>query len=142
MKSQVAVLRVQPDSILTDIDRLFDIAGVSRALARGKTTILKDNISWHFPFPGANTTPWQLEGTVLALRNAGYADLSCVPAPPWSRGTLRDGAGSLGAFLRLASRMHRQENERSAPRHYLCARKYAARFLFSELDSDALIRLQ
>ena len=31
------------------------------------TTILKDNISWHFPFPAANTTPWQLEGTIQAL---------------------------------------------------------------------------
>ena len=37
----------------------------------GRTTILKDNISWHFPFPGANTTPWQLEGTILALRARG-----------------------------------------------------------------------
>jgi hypothetical protein len=28
--------------------------------------------------PGANTTPWQLEGTILALRNAGIRDLVCV----------------------------------------------------------------
>jgi uncharacterized protein (DUF362 family) len=41
-------------------------------------TILKDNISWHFPFPGANTTPWQLEGTILALRSRGFDDLVCV----------------------------------------------------------------
>jgi uncharacterized protein (DUF362 family) len=78
MKSQVAVLRVQPESILLDIDRLFDIGGVSRALARGATTILKDNISWHFPFPGANTTPWQLEGTIRALARHGFADQVCV----------------------------------------------------------------
>ena len=42
------------------------------------TTILKDNISWHFPFPGANTTPWQLEGTVRALRARGYDHQVCV----------------------------------------------------------------
>ena len=78
MRSQVAVLRVQPDSILSDIDRLCDIAGVARELARGKTTILKDNISWHFPFPGANTTPWQLEGTIRALARQGFADQVCV----------------------------------------------------------------
>ena len=78
MKSQVAILRVQPDSILSDIDRLCDMAGVARALARGKTTILKDNISWHFPFPGANTTPWQLEGTIRALARQGFADQVCV----------------------------------------------------------------
>ena len=48
------------------------------ALDKGATTILKDNISWHFPFPGANTTPWQLEGTIRALRGAGFDDLVCV----------------------------------------------------------------
>jgi uncharacterized protein (DUF362 family) len=39
---------------------------------------LKDNISWHFPFPAANTTPWQLEGTILALRKAGFQHQVCV----------------------------------------------------------------
>src|SRR5918993_4697480 len=78
MKSKVAVLRVSPESILTDIDRLVDLAGVSAALDRGKTTILKDNISWHFPFPAANTTPWQLEGTIQALARRGFADQVCV----------------------------------------------------------------
>src|SRR5712692_10157726 len=78
MKSRVAVLRVTPDTILSDIDRLVELAGVSAALAAGKTTILKDNISWHFPFPAANTTPWQLEGTIRALRAEGFPDLVCV----------------------------------------------------------------
>src|SRR5476649_1126791 len=78
MKSRVAILRVSPDTILTDIDRLLDLAGVSQALAAGKTTILKDNISWHFPFPAANTTPWQLEGTILALARRGFTDQVCV----------------------------------------------------------------
>ena len=41
-------------------------------------TILKDNISWHYPFPAANTTPWQMEGAILALRRAGYAEVVCV----------------------------------------------------------------
>src|SRR6516162_385555 len=78
MKARVSVLRTTPDSILSDIDRLVEIAGVSKALAAGKTTILKDNISWHFPFPAANTTPWQLEGTIRALARQGFADQVCV----------------------------------------------------------------
>src|SRR5215203_1263256 len=78
MKAKVAVVRVAPDSILTDIDRLVDLAGVSSALDRRRTTILKDNISWHFPFPAANTTPWQLEGTIQALARRGYTDQVCV----------------------------------------------------------------
>src|ERR1043165_8401331 len=77
-RSKVAVLRVRPDHILDDIDRLHALAEVDRALVGGATTILKDNISWHYPFPAANTTPWQMEGTVLALQKAGYFDISCV----------------------------------------------------------------
>ena len=78
MRSRVALLRTRPESVLADIARLCELAGAGAALARGARTILKDNISWHFPFPGANTTPWQLEGTVLALRAAGFNDLVCV----------------------------------------------------------------
>jgi len=78
MKSKVAVLRVDPERVLTQIERLCDLAGLRSTLAPGATTILKDNISWHFPFPAANTTPWQLEGTIGALRNAGLNDLVCV----------------------------------------------------------------
>src|SRR6478609_1238344 len=77
-RSKVAVLKVRPDHVLEDIDRLYDLADVKAALRPGAQTILKDNISWHFPFPGANTTPWQLEGTVRSLRTRGYSDLVCV----------------------------------------------------------------
>ena len=78
VRPKVAVLRTQPETILADYGRLFKLAGGAHALAPGATTILKDNISWHFPMPSANTTPWQLEGTIRALREAGYADLVCV----------------------------------------------------------------
>src|SRR5260221_5629803 len=78
MKSKVAVLKVKPETILSDIERLCSLAGMDAALKKGATTILKDNISWHYPFPGANSTPWQLEGTVLAMKKSGFADVSCV----------------------------------------------------------------
>jgi len=77
-KAKVAVLKCKPETILHDVERLCELAGMKEALAPGKTTILKDNISWHYPFPGANTTPWQMEGTIQALRGAGYGDISCV----------------------------------------------------------------
>lgn len=77
-KSKVAVLRTTPDRILQDIDRLTQLAEMDKVLAKGATTILKDNISWHFPFPAANTTPWQMEGTILALKKMGYNDITCV----------------------------------------------------------------
>jgi uncharacterized protein (DUF362 family) len=78
MKSKVAVLTTSPKTVLQDYARLFDLAQVKDALPTDVTTILKDNITWHFPMPGANTTPWQLEGSLMALRNLGYEDLVCV----------------------------------------------------------------
>ena len=39
MKARVAVLRVTPDTILSDIDRLVDLAGVSDASAREHATL-------------------------------------------------------------------------------------------------------
>ncbi len=77
-KARVAALYTTPETVLDDYQRLFDLAGGAEALPRGVPSILKDNISWHFPMPAANTTPWQLEGTILALRQAGFDDLVCV----------------------------------------------------------------
>jgi uncharacterized protein (DUF362 family) len=77
-KATVAALRTTPHRVMDDFVRLCDLAGAREYLLAGATTILKDNISWHFPFPAANTTPWQLEGTIRALRSDGYADLVCV----------------------------------------------------------------
>jgi uncharacterized protein (DUF362 family) len=77
-RSVVAVLKVEPSKVLADIERLCQLGGMRGALQAGVGTILKDNISWHYPFPGANTTPWQLEGTVLALKHAGFDQLACV----------------------------------------------------------------
>ena len=77
-KSQVAVLFTRPETVIQDYARLFELANGTSALGEGTPTILKDNITWHFPMPGANTTPWQLEGTVLALKRAGFQDLVCV----------------------------------------------------------------
>ncbi len=78
IKATVAALRTQPDRVLDDYARLLELASARDHLAPGVTTILKDNISWHFPFPAANTTPWQLEGTIRALRAEGFSDLVCV----------------------------------------------------------------
>ncbi len=68
-------------------------AGLNAALNLHVPTILKDNISWHFPFLSANTTPWQLEGTVLGLKEAGFDDLvavhnNTVVTDPFKGGTL------------------------------------------------------
>jgi uncharacterized protein (DUF362 family) len=75
---KVAVVKTTPQTVLEDMQRAMELAGMKNALESGVTTILKDNISWHFPFPGANTTPWQMEGTILGLRKYGFNDVVCV----------------------------------------------------------------
>ena len=75
---KVAVVKTTPQTVLEDMQRAMELAGMKNALKPGVTTILKDNISWHFPFPGANTTPWQLEGAILGLHKNGFNDVVCV----------------------------------------------------------------
>jgi hypothetical protein len=77
-RAKVALLRTKPETAIEDYERLMHLADVKQYLDPSVTTILKDNISWHFPFPSANSTPWQLEGSITGLRKAGYQDLVCV----------------------------------------------------------------
>ena len=76
--SKVAILRTRPETVLDDVQGVMELAGVKQALDSSATTILKNNLSWHLMYPSANTTPWQLEGTILGLREAGFEDLVCV----------------------------------------------------------------
>ncbi|MBN1273043.1 MAG: DUF362 domain-containing protein [Candidatus Aminicenantes bacterium] len=77
-KAKVAILRTTPETVTEDYQRLGELIGIDKVLDPGSPTILKDNITWHHVFPGVNTTPWQLEGTILALKNAGFDDLVAV----------------------------------------------------------------
>jgi len=77
-KSIVAFLRTNPEKVLQDIVHLCQMAGIEEHLNKNKTTILKDNISWHLPYLSANTTPWQLEGTIQALNKSGFQEISAV----------------------------------------------------------------
>lgn len=74
-KGRVAVLKTSPTTVLEDIERLMRMAGVEQALPHGVPTGLKINISWQTWYPACSTTPWQLEGVILALRKMGYQDL-------------------------------------------------------------------
>lgn len=66
-KAVVAAIRTKPERVLQDVPRLMELGGLRETLDVSARTILKDNISWHLHFPAANTTPWQLEGTILGL---------------------------------------------------------------------------
>lgn len=78
LRAKVAVIRTNSKEVLHDIEKLCRLADMPSGLAKDKTVILKDNISWHLPFLSANTTPWQLEGAILALKAFGWTDMVAV----------------------------------------------------------------
>jgi uncharacterized protein (DUF362 family) len=77
-KSKVAIVRTRAETVIDDTVRVFEHAQGPSALSAGADTIIKDNISWHYPFPSANTTPWQLEATIIALKKHDFQRLCCV----------------------------------------------------------------
>ena len=66
------------ETVLDDIQHAMDLAGYRSALPAGLETLLKINISWQHYYPACSTTPWQLDGTIRALRSAGYSKLTPV----------------------------------------------------------------
>ncbi len=74
-KGKVAVLKTSPETVLDDIERLMKLAEVEQALPKNVQTGLKINISWQTWYPACSSTPWQLEGVIRGLQNAGYKDL-------------------------------------------------------------------
>lgn len=76
--SKVYVYKTTPETAVSDYKKLLADANVKEYLDPTATTFLKDNISWHFPYLSANTTPWQLEGTILGLKEQGFQDITCV----------------------------------------------------------------
>ena len=74
-KGKVAVLRTRPETVLDDYKRLMELAGYQEALPKDKDTILKINISWQTFYPACSTMPWQLEGVIRTLQEAGYGNL-------------------------------------------------------------------
>ncbi len=73
MKSKVAVLKTSPATVTRDFARLLDLADMRAELSPEKLTLLKVNISWHVYYPACSTSPWQLEGIIRGLLEAGFS---------------------------------------------------------------------
>ena len=71
----VAVVATRPETVLQDIQRAMELAGVTQHLDPAAATLLKINISWQHWYPACSTTPWQLDGVIRALHNLGYDEL-------------------------------------------------------------------
>lgn len=74
-RGKVAVLRTTPGTVLEDYERLMKLADFETALPMDHRTGLKINISWQTWYPACSSTPWQIEGVIKTLQNAGYTDL-------------------------------------------------------------------
>jgi len=71
----VAVVATRPETVLQDMQRAMELAGVTQHLDPATATLLKINISWQHWYPACSTTPWQLDGVIRGLQNLGYAEL-------------------------------------------------------------------
>ena len=74
-KGVVAVLKTTPETILEDITRVMELGGFEEALPKDLQTGLKINISWQTWYPACSSTPWQIEGVIRTLQEAGYKDI-------------------------------------------------------------------
>jgi len=74
-KGKVAVLKTSPETVLEDIEKLMKLADFEGSLPKENPTGLKINISWQTWYPACSSTPWQIEGVIKTLQNAGYTDL-------------------------------------------------------------------
>jgi uncharacterized protein (DUF362 family) len=86
--SKVAVLKTSTKTVIEDYKRLMELADFEKFLPKHKKTILKINLSWTLYYPACSTEPWQLEGTVKALRDRNYKDVvgvenQTVVTHPW-----------------------------------------------------------
>ena len=77
-RSTVAIVRARSAQILDDVERVLELAGLADAVAPGAPVMLVPCVGSPFPFPAANTTPWQLEGAIRGLRARGAGALSCA----------------------------------------------------------------
>jgi uncharacterized protein (DUF362 family) len=71
-KSVVAVVKTTPETALEDFGRAMTLAGYRDVIKPQHETALKINITWHYWYPACNTTPWQLEGTLVQLLKDGF----------------------------------------------------------------------
>jgi hypothetical protein len=72
--SRVAIVKARAEHVLDDIARVLELAGL---VVEGPAVLVPAAGS-PFPYPSANTTPWQLEGAVLGLRARGATAIRCA----------------------------------------------------------------
>src|SRR5437763_1885672 len=72
MKSQVAIRRTRPETVVEDYGRLMRLVKYDQLLARDQDLILKLNLSWTKYFPACSSQPWQVDDVLETLVDDGY----------------------------------------------------------------------
>jgi len=72
VKSQVAVLRTRPETVVADYGRLMRLVKYDQVLSRDLDLIVKLNLSWTKYFPACSSQPWQVDGVLTTLLEDGY----------------------------------------------------------------------
>jgi uncharacterized protein (DUF362 family) len=72
MRSQVAVLRTRPETVVEDYGRLLRLVKYDQVIPRERDLILKLNLSWTKYFPACSSQPWQVDGVLATLFEDGY----------------------------------------------------------------------
>jgi uncharacterized protein (DUF362 family) len=78
-RSNVAVLKTSPETVLDDYARLMRMAEYQQHLPHTQQTLLKLNLSWTKYFPACSSQPWQVEGVVKAMLADGYTPDELLP---------------------------------------------------------------
>jgi uncharacterized protein (DUF362 family) len=71
-RSKAAILKTSPETVLEDYSSLLDMAGFREVLSPGNITALHATLDWHHFFPSVSTPPWQLDGVLKKLEEAGF----------------------------------------------------------------------
>src|SRR3954462_15434910 len=79
MKSQVAILRTRPETVVEDYGRLMRLVKYDQLLARDQDLILKLNLSWTKYFPSCSSQPWQVDGVIGKMLADGYSRTRLIP---------------------------------------------------------------
>lgn len=77
--STVFISKTKPDSVIKDYSSFIEDSGILNNLNKTQPVILKLNLSWTKFYPACSTPPWQLEGIIRALLEAGWQPKNIIP---------------------------------------------------------------
>ena len=78
-KSLVAVMKTRPDTVVEDYGKLMKLAGFENVLPKDRDLLIKLNLSWTKYFPSCSSQPWQVDGVLKTLIEAGYNPKRLIP---------------------------------------------------------------